>query len=179
MAACGRMRLFFTPENTVRVVEMLFALIIVSICFGWKDKGVKYSDLNSGDYDQGGNIVFFMMIGMVSLLFLLCVIIYSMLWIPRVFSPCLDIVISSSMSLLTFIASVVLAHSLSNLGKSLAVREAGLNFSALQSALVFGIALALLFAVSAAFAVCFYKKKNEMMMGDPRNMADLPDDIPT
>lgn len=44
---------------------------------------------------------------------------------------------------------------------------------------VFGIALALLFAVSAAFAVCFYKKKNEMMMGDPRNMADLPDDIPT
>lgn len=67
----------------------LFALIIVSICFGWKDKGVKYSDLNSGDYDQGGNIVFFMMIGMVSLLFLLCVIIYSMLWIPRVFSPCL------------------------------------------------------------------------------------------
>ncbi|XP_055885818.1 uncharacterized protein LOC106059828 [Biomphalaria glabrata] len=179
MAVWGRIRRFFSPENTVRVVEMLFALFIVSICFGWNDKGVGYSDLNDGDYNEGGNIVFFMMIAMVSLIFLLCVIIYSILRSPRVFSPCLDIVICSSLSLLTFIATVVMAHSLTNLGKSLEVREAGLNFNALQATLVFGIALALLFAVSSAFAVCFYRKKSELTIGDSRNMTDLPDDIPT
>lgn len=47
-----------------------------------------------------------------------------------------DLVIRSSLSVLTFVASAILAHSLSNLGKSLAVREAELKFTALQATLV-------------------------------------------
>ncbi|CAG5119998.1 unnamed protein product [Candidula unifasciata] len=179
MAIGARIQRFFKAENTVRVVELLLAVLIVSLSFGWESKGIRYVDLNKGDYDEAGNIVFFLMIAMVSLLFLLCVITYSVVRSPRLFPPCLDLVISSSLSLLLFIAAVILAHSLSSLGKSLAVREAGLGFAAFQATLVFSLALAVLFAVSAAFAFCYYRRKSDYMMSDSRNMADLPDDIPT
>ncbi|BFY99321.1 hypothetical protein BsWGS_02360 [Bradybaena similaris] len=179
MADCVWMKRFFKPENTIRLVELLLAVLIVSLAFGWESKGIRYVHLNKGDYDEVGNIVFFLMIGMVSLLFLLTVLTYSVARSPRLFPPCLDLVISSSLSVLTFIASAILAHSLSNLGKSLAVREAGLKFTALQATLIFGLVLAMLLAVSAAFAFCYCRKNSGYTTNDSRTMTDLLDDIPT
>ncbi|XP_005107697.1 uncharacterized protein LOC101848610 [Aplysia californica] len=178
MAACGRIRRFFSPGNSLRIVELLYAIFVVSFSYGWSDKGVNYSDLNGGDYDECNSIIFVMMVGMISLVFLLCVCLYSIM--GKILAPCKDIVANGVLSLLMFIAAIVLSHTLSKLGKSQGVREAGISFGSLQTALVFGIALAMLFALSAAFAVCFYRKRSDFMLNDSRTtMADLPDDIPT
>ncbi|GFO19609.1 hypothetical protein PoB_004611400 [Plakobranchus ocellatus] len=86
---------------------------------------------------------------------------------------------SGGLSLLMFIATAVLAHGISKLGESVAVREAGLHFGHLQTALVFGLVLAMLLAISVAFSICHYTRKDHIMFRDSRSMADLPDDIPT
>ena len=64
----------------------IIAIFLTSITFSWEDKGIKYSDLNSGDYDEGGTIVFFNFVAILSLIFLACVLTYCIIWSPKLIS---------------------------------------------------------------------------------------------
>lgn len=158
---------------------MIVAVFLTSTTFSWEDKGIKYSDLNAGDYDQGGTIVFFNFVAILSLIFIGCILMYCIIWSPKLISMRLNILSSGSLSVLMFIATAVLAHGLSNLGKSVAVKEAGLHFGQLETAVVFGLILAMLLATSVAFSLCHYRRSDHIMFHDSRSMTDLPDDIPT
>ncbi|GFS19030.1 hypothetical protein ElyMa_003278300 [Elysia marginata] len=179
MATCIKIKRFFTPDNSLRLLQMIIAIFLTSITFSWEDKGIKYSDLNAGDYDQGGTIVFFNFVAMLSLVFLGCVLFYCIIWSPKIISTRMDMLSSGGLSILMFIATAVLAHGISKLGKSVAVKEAGLHFGQLETAVVFGMILAMLLAVSVAFSVCHYRRNDHIMFRDSRSMTDLPDDIPT
>ncbi|KAK7100388.1 hypothetical protein V1264_023350 [Littorina saxatilis] len=169
--------LFALPHICITCVQVL-ALLAVATVAGWSSKGVTYRDLHRSDFSVLGNINFFIAIAVISIIYLAINVAVILLNKPLV-PPRLDLSVCGVLSTLLLLSSVILAVSLTKLGGSTAVQEAGLLFHSMESGLAFGFMVSACMVCSTWFAFRAKMVEGEIPPEQSRSIAELPGDIPT
>ncbi|XP_076440858.1 uncharacterized protein LOC143280649 [Babylonia areolata] len=171
-------RRFLVPANAIRLIELLFALLALSTAAGWSSKSISYQDLNRSDFNVVNNINFFIAMAIISVIFLsinAAIIVLNKPLIP----PKIDLPMCGLLSTLVLLSSVILGVSLTKLGNSTAIKEAGLVFHSMEAALAFGFMAGACLLCSTWFACRAKMMEGEIPAEQTRSIAELPGDIPT
>ncbi|XP_041360233.1 uncharacterized protein LOC121376432 [Gigantopelta aegis] len=169
---------FVLPPNILRLLEMLCSIVAFSLIFGWKSEGVTYRQLDHSEYDVINNIDFFLGMSVLTLL-IVSILCFVILIKPVYLSPCLDLVINALLGGFLLIAAIVMCSSLTQLGNSITVKEAGLTFSSMEGAIAFGFICSLSLAGNSWFAYQAHRQRSDIPLNQSHAHASLPVDIPT
>ncbi|XP_046544872.1 uncharacterized protein LOC124255081 [Haliotis rubra] len=173
-----RIRNFVLPPNLLRLIEVLLSVVAVCLVTGWRSEGFSYNDLNRSDFNVLHNLQYF--VGMSTLTFLAVAVLCLIVLIKPVYlSSLVDMILNAVLSVLLFIAAIVLCVSITRLGESAAVKEADLTFSSLEGAVALGFICALALGGSGWFALQTHRRRSDLPLNQSHTNADLPGDIPT